>query len=75
MVVTPNLVIEDNFVRREEYPMAREAGKPILPAEMIETDQSLLFEQYPGCRKKRRTIRSIDEYADRHSDAWMRRRS
>lgn len=48
MVVTPNLVIEDNFVRREEYPMAREAGKPILPAEMIETDQSLLFEQYPG---------------------------
>ena len=48
MVVTPNLVDEDNFIRREEYPMARAAGKPILPAEMAETDRFLLAEQYPG---------------------------
>lgn len=48
MVVTPNLVDEDNFIRREEYRMARAAGKPILPAEMAETDRFLLAEQYPG---------------------------
>ncbi|MBQ3499464.1 MAG: toll/interleukin-1 receptor domain-containing protein, partial [Clostridia bacterium] len=48
LAVTPNLVNEVNYVMTTEYPMAREAGKPILPAELVETDKSLLAEKYEG---------------------------
>ncbi len=48
LAVTPNLVNEVNYVMTTEYPMAREAGKPILPAELVETDKNLLAEKYDG---------------------------
>ena len=48
LLVTPNLVIEDNYIRREEYPAAVKAGIPILPAIMEDTDEELLRQQYAG---------------------------
>ncbi|MCD7755148.1 MAG: tetratricopeptide repeat protein [Firmicutes bacterium] len=49
-VVTPSLLEPNNYVMTIEYPEARKAGKPILPAEMVRTDQSKLgrdFEDIP----------------------------
>lgn len=52
LLVTPNLLEETdgkpNFVMAEEYPAARKSGKPILPAEMEETDKEALCEKYEG---------------------------
>ena len=48
MLVTPNLVNEDNFVQREEYPMAVDLKKGILPAQMKETDRAELEKKYPA---------------------------
>ena len=52
LAVTPNLVNETNYVMEKEYPMARDAGKPILPAELVETDKAALKANYadiPDC--------------------------
>ena len=46
LAVTPNLVNETNYIMTTEYPMAREEGKPILPAELVPTDREQLFEKY-----------------------------
>lgn len=48
LTVTPNLVNEKNYVMKVEYPMAKEEGKPILPAEILPTDRNKLFEMYEG---------------------------
>lgn len=48
LVVTPNLVNEENYVKSIEYPMAIEAGKPILPAEMESVNHKKLAEDYPA---------------------------
>lgn len=48
LLVTPNLVNEDNYIRRIEYPMAVENGKPIIPIEAEPTDKKLLLEIYNG---------------------------
>ncbi len=48
LLVTPNLVNEENYVQTTEYPNARDAKKQILPAEMVETNRRALEEQYPG---------------------------
>ncbi|MCR5675766.1 MAG: toll/interleukin-1 receptor domain-containing protein [Lachnospiraceae bacterium] len=48
LLVTPNLVNEDNYVKRVEYPMARERGKKVLPIEAEATDSALFREQYAG---------------------------
>ena len=48
LLVTPNLVNEQNYVQRVEYPAAREYGKKILPAVMEKTDPELLARQYEG---------------------------
>ena len=48
LAVTPNLVNEENYVMTTEYPMAVSAGKPVLPAQMVETDRNLLEEKYKG---------------------------
>ena len=52
LLVTPNLLEETdgkpNFVMAEEYPAARKSGKPILPAEMEETDKEALCKKYEG---------------------------
>lgn len=49
MVVTPNLVNEENYVMSVEYPMAKACGKSILPVEMTNTDKELLYSQYSEC--------------------------
>ena len=46
LAVTPNLVNEKNYVMTVEYPMARDAKKAILPAEMVETDHGELAAKY-----------------------------
>ncbi len=47
LAVTPNLVNEKNYVMTVEYPMAKNAQKRIIPAEMVETDKSELASKYP----------------------------
>lgn len=52
MLVTPNLINEENYVQSEEYPAAQRAAMQILPAEMVETDREELGRQYekiPPC--------------------------
>lgn len=48
LLVTPNLVKEENYVHLVEYPKACDDGKKILPAEMVQTDRKELERQYPG---------------------------
>lgn len=48
LAVTPNLVNEKNYVMDIEYPMARKAGKKILPTELCPTNQTLLKQHYAG---------------------------
>ena len=52
LLVTPNLLEEPdgkpNFVMANEYPVARNSGMAILPAEMIETDKTALSSKYEG---------------------------
>ena len=62
LLVTPNLVNEDNYVRTTEYPMARAAGKDILPAEAVKTDRRVLERQYEGIPE---TVDVSDEAAFR----------
>ena len=60
LLVTPNLVNEQNYVQTTEYPYAHEkAQKPILPAEMVETDKEKLKKQYPG----------VTDCVDAHTEA------
>ena len=60
LLVTPNLVNEQNYVQTTEYPYAHEkAQKPILPAEMVETDKDELKKQYPG----------VTDCVDAHTEA------
>ncbi|MBR5449675.1 MAG: tetratricopeptide repeat protein, partial [Clostridia bacterium] len=46
LLVTPSLLEDGNFVMTEEYPAAKESGKPILPMEMAQTDRGALSERY-----------------------------
>lgn len=53
LVVSPKLVERQsdgtqNFIMREEYPVARDMGKTILPAEVELTDKDKLNEEFPG---------------------------
>ncbi len=48
MVVTPNLINEENYVKRDEYPNATKQEKIILPVEMVQTDHDELLKQYPA---------------------------
>jgi len=48
LAVTPNLVNESNYIMTTEYPMAVQAGKPVLPAELIPTDKEQLAEKFQG---------------------------
>ena len=52
MVVTPNLVNEQNYVMTEEYPKAHSLHKQILPLESVTTDKEELsryYEDIPKC--------------------------
>lgn len=46
LTVTPNLLQENNYIMRIEYPMAKDTGKRILPVEMVSTDYESLREKY-----------------------------
>ena len=48
LAVTPNLVNETNYVMTTEFPMARDARKPILPVVLVKTDENDLKQKYPG---------------------------
>ena len=52
LVVTPSLLENPNYVMTTEYPMAKAAGKPILPVEMTPTGRPELescYESVPPC--------------------------
>jgi len=46
LTVTPNVVNETNYIMTTEYPLAKQEGKSILPAEMMPTDRKLLSEKF-----------------------------
>lgn len=48
LLVTPNLVNEENYVQSIEYPLAQKNKKKILPTEVVDTDKKLLSELYPN---------------------------
>ena len=48
VLVTPNLVNEQNYVMDIEFPEAKKAGKDILAAESVPTDREALKEKFPG---------------------------
>ncbi len=47
LVVTPNLIDEDNYVKKYEYPAATKQHKKVLPVEIVKTDHKELSKQYP----------------------------
>jgi len=61
LTVTPNLVNEPNYIMTTEYPMARQEGKPILPAELVPTDREQLSEKYED----------IPNLADAHNESEL----
>lgn len=48
LAVTPHLLEQPNYVMDEEFPAAKNSGKPILPVEMIPADRAGLEAAYPG---------------------------
>ena len=48
LVVTPNLINEDNYVRNIEYPLAKEKDKPIMAIMASQTDEDELKESFKG---------------------------
>ena len=59
LTVTPNLVNEQNYIMTTEYPMAKQEGKLILPAELVPTDREQLSKKYED----------IPNPADAHNEA------
>ncbi len=58
LVVTPALLEQDNYVMREEYPVAKKERKTILPIEMQKTDRAQLAKAYqnlPKCITEKQT--------------------
>lgn len=51
LVITPNLVNENNYVASMEYPLAMELGKPVLPIMVSDTDPAKVREVFPGIAK------------------------
>ncbi len=48
MAVTPNVVNEDNYVMKVEYPEAVKAGKKIIPAKLEDVNEEALKSKYKG---------------------------
>lgn len=48
LMVTPNLLEENNYVKDIEYPMAVNTNMPILPIEMVKTDRDALSKAFNG---------------------------
>ncbi len=60
-VVTPNLLEKNNYVMTTEYPVAKKAGKPMLPAVMESTDLDGL----------KREFADIPEPTDAHDNSAL----
>ena len=63
LVVTPNLIIEPNYVNEIEYPTAMKLGKIIMPVEMLKTRKFVLRKKFKGIPaivsgKKKQSLRS-----------------
>ncbi len=65
LVVTPNILEDGNYVMEQEYPMAVDAGRPIMPVVAVDTDDSSLEVHYPGIPER---WRCSDEYVDLIAD-------
>lgn len=72
LTVTPNLLEDGNYVKEEEFPLAKTLKKPILPVEFADTDRAELKDIYdiddPVCSKKppqlaERLLREIEKLA------------
>lgn len=48
MLVTPNLINEENYVHTVEFPEAKKAKKPIFPVEAEKTDKQKIAEMFEG---------------------------
>ncbi len=48
LLVTPNLINENNYVQEHEYPSALDMNMPILPVEMVKVDHDILRSRYLG---------------------------
>ena len=48
LAVTPNILEEDNYVIKQEYPAAKKLGKRILSAELLPTDRYALKRVFDG---------------------------
>ena len=48
LAVTPSLLEENNYVLAKEYPMARERGMRVLPAELVKTNRGDLDKKFPN---------------------------
>ena len=46
LLVTPNLLEDQNYVMRVEYPEAKKSDKEILPIEMVQTDPAQMAAKY-----------------------------
>jgi len=78
MLITPNIINEDNYVQRVEYPAAINEEKNILPVQMLPTDIDILkelFEGIPDCVDvhdeaafKARIIEAFSKYSLRAND-------
>lgn len=71
LTVTPNLVNEDNYIMKTEFPMARDSNKPILPCEMKQTDKELLkkkFDKIPPCTNARKELLLAEELLGKFRD-------
>ncbi|MBQ6837119.1 MAG: tetratricopeptide repeat protein [Clostridia bacterium] len=64
LLVTPNLLEENNFVMEKEYPAAVESGIEIIPAEMEKTDKNILAEKY----------KNLPEISNPYDDEAFRKR-
>ncbi len=60
-VVDDNGEEKDNYIITTEYPMAKQEGKPILPAELVSTDREELSQKYED----------IPAIADAHNDSEL----
>ena len=76
--VDENGVERPNYIEKEEYPMAKKSGKPILPAEMVKTDKDILakkFADIPSCADAHdetiltdALLKSLEKIAKREND-------
>ena len=65
LLVTPNLINENNYVKTTEYPLANdELHKPIIPVEVESTDEKELSNQYkeiPPVIKKKQAHEKVEK--------------